>query len=37
MIEIRCRLMGIFGQGGMGKAFGYITFIIVVSIDRDKL
>ncbi|MEG4488249.1 hypothetical protein [Microcoleus sp. D2_18a_B4] len=37
MLEEPYRLIGIFGLGGIGKAFGYITFIIVVGSDRDKL
>lgn len=37
MIENRCRLMGIFGLGDIGKTVGCLTLIIVVSIDRDKL
>lgn len=37
IIEDRCRLIGMFGLGGVGKAFGCLTFIIVVSSDRDIL
>lgn len=37
MIEEPYPLIGMFGLGGIGKAFGYITFIIVVGSDRDKL
>src|SRR4028119_353865 len=37
MIEEPYPLMGTFGFLGIGKAFGYITFIIVVGSDRDKL
>ncbi len=37
IIEDRCRLIGMFGLRGVGKAFGCLTFIIVVSSDRDIL
>ena len=36
IIEDPYRLIGIFGVGGIGKAFGCLTFIIVVGSDRDK-
>ena len=36
MIEDPYPLIDIFGLSGIGKAFGYITFIIVVGSDRDK-
>jgi hypothetical protein len=36
IIEDRCRLIGMFGLTGMSKAFGCLTFIIVVGSDRDK-
>ena len=36
IIEDRCRLIGMFGFTGMSKAFGCLTFIIVVGSDRDK-
>ena len=36
MIEDPYPLMGTFGFLGIGKAFGYITFIIVVGSDGDK-
>ena len=36
IIEDRCRLIGMFGLRGVGKAFGCLTFIIVVNSDRDK-
>jgi len=36
MIEDPYPLIGIFGLSGIGKAFGYITFIIVVGSDGDK-
>jgi len=36
MIEDPYPLIGIFGVGGIGKAFGYITFIIVVGSDGGK-
>ena len=36
IIEDRCRLIGMFGLTGTSKAFGYLTFIIVVNSDRDK-
>lgn len=37
IIEEPCRLIGIFGLGSIGKAFGCLTFIIVLSSDRDIL
>jgi hypothetical protein len=37
MIEDPYPLIGMFGLGGIGKAFGYFTFIIVVGSDGDKL
>ena len=37
MIEDPYPLMGTFGFLGIGKAFGYITFIIVVGSGQDKL
>ncbi|MFM9264140.1 hypothetical protein [Tychonema sp. BBK16] len=36
IIEDPCRLIGMFGLPGVGKAFGCLTFIIVVGSDRDK-
>jgi len=36
MIEDPYPLIGIFGLSGIGKAFGYISFIIVVGSDGDK-
>jgi len=36
MIEDPYPLIGMFGLSGIGKAFGYITFIIVVGSDGDK-
>jgi hypothetical protein len=36
MIEDPYPLISMFGLGGIGKAFGYITFIIVVGSDQDK-
>ena len=36
MIEDPYPLIGIFGLSGIGKAFGYITFIIIVGSDGDK-
>jgi hypothetical protein len=36
MIEDPYPLMGTFGFLGIGKAFGYITFIIIVGSDGDK-
>ena len=36
-IEDPYPLIGIFGLSGIGKACGYITFIIVVGSDGDKL
>jgi hypothetical protein len=35
-IEDPYPLIGMFGLSGIGKAFGYITFIIVVGSDGDK-
>lgn len=37
MVEDPYPLIGIFALLGIGKAFGYITFIIVVGSDGDKL
>lgn len=36
MIEDPYPLIGMFGFRGIGKAFAYITFIIVVGSDGDK-
>jgi hypothetical protein len=36
MIEDAYPLIGMFGFRGMGKAFAYITFIIVIGSDGDK-
>jgi hypothetical protein len=36
MIEDPYPLIGMFGLSGIGKAFGYITFIIVVGSDGNK-
>jgi len=37
IIEDPYPLISMFGLGGIGKAFGYFTFIIVVGSDGDKL